>query len=550
MTHRFHLHRGARVAALLALGLSAGAGVAHPAQAQTAFADPAFQRNWERADKPVADKQANRSWYWGPSPGFSTMEPNKESPGGQRLVQYFDKARMEINDPAGDQSKPFYVTNGLLATELMTGRMQTGASEFQPRCAAEIPLASDTDDPRAPTYATFGKLMSQPKSNAVGQNATSVVDRGGTITPDPSKASQPGVNLVYYEPLTGRNIPKVFWDFLNLSGPIYANGQYTTGPLNQPWFFASGLPLTEAYWANVKVGGQQVDVLIQAYERRVLTYIPAYNGSPFNVQMGNVGQHYYNWRYKGEGCAGAPPPPPAGTPVPGATPPAATPTAPAAACDQGVPAATSATITPRCGPMGTVFNIHITGFQPGEQISFWLTLPDGRVGGTPAPVPAGNHPGALDDVFDSSEVADLGAAAEGIWAITYQGATSGHQSVVWFRITPAAGATPPPAGATPGPGAACDTSGMKDARVSPASGPKGTVFNVTVTGFEPGEQASFWLTDPDGAVFGSASTLTIPAGGGGTLPITSASLYPGTWALTIHGMHSGHESIAKFCVSP
>ena len=119
-------YRGARVAALLALALAAGAGVGRPAQAQTAFADPAFQRNWERADKPVADKKADRSWYWGPSPGFSTMEPNKESPGGQRLVQYFDKARMEINDPAGDQSKPFYVTNGLLATELMTGRMQTG----------------------------------------------------------------------------------------------------------------------------------------------------------------------------------------------------------------------------------------------------------------------------------------------------------------------------------------------------------------------------------------------------------------------------------------
>ena len=157
------------------------------------------------------------------------------------------------------------------------------------------------------------------------------------------------MNLVYYEPLTGRNIPKVFWDFLNLNGPIYANGQYTTGPLNQPWFFASGLPVTDAYWANVKVAGKQVDVLIQAYERRVLTYIPAYNGSPFNVQMGNVGQHYYNWRYKGQGCAGAPPPAPS-TPLPGATPPAATPTAPAAACDQGVPAATSATITPRCGP--------------------------------------------------------------------------------------------------------------------------------------------------------------------------------------------------------
>ena len=156
-------------------------------------------------------------------------------------------------------------------------------------------------------------------------------------------------------------------------------------------------------------------------------------------------------------------------------------------------------------------------------------------------MPAGNHPGELDDIFDSNEVADLGAAAQGIWAITYQGAASGHQSVVWFRLTAAGGATPTPAGATPGPGAACDTTGTKDASVSPTSGPKGTVFRVTVTGFEPGEQASFWLTDPDGAVFGSAQTLKIPDSGGGTLPINSGVLYPGTWALTIHGLHSAHE---------
>ena len=50
------------------------------AQAQTGFADPAFQRTWERTDKPVADGKANRSWYWGPTPSFSLMEPYKDAP--------------------------------------------------------------------------------------------------------------------------------------------------------------------------------------------------------------------------------------------------------------------------------------------------------------------------------------------------------------------------------------------------------------------------------------------------------------------------------------
>ena len=51
------------------------------------------------------------------------------------------------------------MTNGLLAVELMTGRMQVGNNDFQQSCAATIPLASDTDDANAPTYATFGTLM-------------------------------------------------------------------------------------------------------------------------------------------------------------------------------------------------------------------------------------------------------------------------------------------------------------------------------------------------------------------------------------------------------
>ncbi len=39
------------------------------------------------------------------------------------------------------------------------------------------------------------------------------------------------------------------------------------------------------------------NVMIQAYERRVLTYVPT-NPPTFQVEMGNIGQHYYDWRYK------------------------------------------------------------------------------------------------------------------------------------------------------------------------------------------------------------------------------------------------------------
>jgi hypothetical protein len=90
------------------------------------------------------------------------MEKYVEGEGGQRKVQYFDKSRMEINDPKGDKSSPFFVTNGLLTIELISGKMQLGKNQYETRTPAHIALASDVDDPNAPTYATFMLIANSP----------------------------------------------------------------------------------------------------------------------------------------------------------------------------------------------------------------------------------------------------------------------------------------------------------------------------------------------------------------------------------------------------
>src|SRR5437588_10799751 len=82
------------VGCVFALGLG---GLPAQAQQSGSFASPSFQRVWSRTDSLVAQGRVARSWIWGPAPGKSLTEPFKESPAGQRLVQYFDKARMEIN---------------------------------------------------------------------------------------------------------------------------------------------------------------------------------------------------------------------------------------------------------------------------------------------------------------------------------------------------------------------------------------------------------------------------------------------------------------------
>jgi hypothetical protein len=266
------------------------------------FADPAFRRTWERTDLLVADGRIARSWYWGPRPNTGALQEDyAEGPGGKHLVQYFDKSRMEINNPAADPNNPFFVTNGLLAQELISGRVQVGNTQFTDRYPAEIPLASDTDDTQAPTYASYRSAVAITATNRVNSTANTRIDRTGVITTDASFDTFT-VKYAFYEQATRHNIPDVFWQFLNESGPIVrADGEVRHARLSDPYFYVTGYPVSEAYWARVKIENRpNTPVLIQAYERRVLTYVPS-APTGFKVQMGNIGLHYYDWRYRDAG---------------------------------------------------------------------------------------------------------------------------------------------------------------------------------------------------------------------------------------------------------
>ena len=52
----------------------------------------------------------------------------------------------------------------------------------------------------------------------------------------------------------------------------------------------------EPVWISIQVNGENRSVLFQAFERRTLTYSPG-NPPAWQVEMGNVGLHYYTWRY-------------------------------------------------------------------------------------------------------------------------------------------------------------------------------------------------------------------------------------------------------------
>lgn len=273
------------------------AGAASPAQ----FAESAFETTWQHTDGPVASGNVKRTWFWGPSPNTAGLsEQYGEGAGGKRLVQYFDKSRMEINNRAMHDDSPWYVTNGLLTVELISGRMQTGNQSYEQRPPANINVTGDDGDMVAPTYASFAGVSNangdHRDPNRMSQDVTSTLNRAGIIGKDQTKAGVAGARIAYYEKITGHNIPMAMWTFLNVSGPVQIGGQVVQQRLMEPWFYASGLPISDPYWTEASIAGKQTDVLVQAYERRVLTYVPT-NPSGFQVEMGNVGQHYYQWRY-------------------------------------------------------------------------------------------------------------------------------------------------------------------------------------------------------------------------------------------------------------
>jgi len=274
-------------------GVGAGRVDAEAAVRSAAF--NAMYSTWYPADYPVASGQVVRSWLWGlDPPGFWAYEPYSESPRGVRLVYYYDKSRMELTDPLDDQSNPWYVTNGLLVNELISGELQIGDAGFEEREPAEINVAGDPDDLNGPTYASFADLLDTAPL-AEGLPVSETIDRAGVVGRD-SRLLVYGVLSGPLIPETNHRVADVFWEYLNSVGPIAGADGLTEGRLFEPWFYATGLPVTEAYWTQVRVGGIVEDVLIQCFERRCLTYTPG-NDEGWRVEMGNVGMHYRAWRY-------------------------------------------------------------------------------------------------------------------------------------------------------------------------------------------------------------------------------------------------------------
>lgn len=258
-----------------------------------------FHNTWARTDKPVADDVVDRTWMWGMEPISDVFEEAyAESPSGVRQVQYYDKSRMGVTHPGSDPTSNWYVTNGLLVVEMVEGRYQIGDNAFDDSPdPADIPIAGDLDAGGL-TYAQINDfdLRSRP-AQPVGSLIRDTVDDAGQVRPGDIYTGD-GVIAAVHVPATSHTIASPFWTFMQSSGTVWDHGEYVTGNLFENPFYATGYPITEAYWSTTLLEGQPTDILWQCFERRCLTYTPS-NPEGWRVEAGNIGMHYSTWRYGG-----------------------------------------------------------------------------------------------------------------------------------------------------------------------------------------------------------------------------------------------------------
>ena len=301
--HRGHLKRARLAARRLILATSAllillsGGGLTFQPVAAKRIGptdNAFFHRLWARTELPIVATQANRSWVWGEA--AITPLVSEANADNTRLVQYFDKGGMQFNpDPVIEVGNPAFVMASPLAYEMLTGRLASG-QQWEP---PGIGIAGDADDDTGPTYATFAGLRDAPAA-ADGALLTELVDRQGNVSRDDRLAAY-GVTAAYHVSLPGldHQIASPFWAFIESRGTVYEAARYVDEPLFEDKWAMFGLPLTEAYWSRVKLRGETADILVQIFERRVLTYNPA-QPEGWRVQIANTGRHYVDWRYGGD----------------------------------------------------------------------------------------------------------------------------------------------------------------------------------------------------------------------------------------------------------
>jgi hypothetical protein len=162
-----------------------------------------------------------------------------------------------------------------------------------------------------------------------------------------------------------------------------------------------GLPLSDAQAETLSDGRQYI---VQWFERGRFELHPE-NAAPFDVLLGLLGNEIRN-------ASGGAQPPPTADPC------------------ADVPEPINGRIRPgKCVKQGDPLIIDVFGFQPNEQVGFWLNLPDGSIFGSIETVDIGPT-GSVEGLPLDTELLPAG-----LWSLVFEGTASKHQAVVYFKVS-------------------------------------------------------------------------------------------------------------------
>ncbi|MCO5177696.1 MAG: hypothetical protein M9890_12115 [Thermomicrobiales bacterium] len=249
---------------------------------QSAIADPAFVAYFQRTS------EQGQALLWGNGPIASLVEPFTGAPGNRRLVEYFERGRMELASEDGEDE----VTTGLLVREMATGDVQVGYDSFVRSDPAQVALFHpSTGSIESVTYADFSEDVRSRAADRTESSGTVIawLLPGGDIE---ERTTPERVSLTRYDDATGHNVPGIFDSWL------------ATAPLDgMTPLEALGHPISEAYWVESGKGSGGVS-LVQLFERHVVVYTPGLpEGERFS--LARSGRHYYQWRYASAPAAAA-----------------------------------------------------------------------------------------------------------------------------------------------------------------------------------------------------------------------------------------------------
>ncbi|MFW6074770.1 MAG: transglycosylase SLT domain-containing protein [Chloroflexota bacterium] len=273
--------------------------------------DPAIQTMWERTDGEIAAGTAQRTWLFGPEPVATSYEHYPQSQTGYRTIVYYDKGRLEISNTEAAEGSLWAVSGGLLVSEMLSGYVQLGEREFARRELPEVPLVGDDEQDNPVTYADLAEHATvwDPEDIEAIREGEEDADQGEEhevlqeeddgprylsrvgepvtelLTPDgeviEGAVTEYDVTVAAYDEFLGHNVASTFANW--------------SADLPLPALNLLGLPISEPYWIETEVDDEPTMVLVQAFERRLLSYTPN-NPEGWRVESGNVGTHYRNWR--------------------------------------------------------------------------------------------------------------------------------------------------------------------------------------------------------------------------------------------------------------